>query len=55
MPLSLLSKATKLFYKVASVNLFKHRNFQYDIIIWAVGWYCKCGISYRELEDMLCE
>ena len=24
-------------------------------MIWAVGWYCKYGISYRELEDMLCE
>jgi len=37
------------------VNLFKHRHFQYDIIIWAVRWYCKYGISYRELEEMLCE
>jgi len=37
------------------MNLFKHRHFQYDIIIWAVRWYCKYGISYRELEEMLCE
>jgi transposase-like protein len=38
-----------------SVNLFKHRYFQHDIIIWAVRWYCKYGISYRELEEMLSE
>ncbi len=37
------------------MNLFKHRHFQYDIIIWAVRWYCKYGISYRELEEMLFE
>jgi IS6 family transposase len=37
------------------VNLFKNRHFQYDIIIWAVRWYCKYGISYRELEEMLSE
>jgi len=37
------------------MNLFKHRHFQYDIIIWAVRWYCKYGISYRELEEMASE
>ncbi len=37
------------------MNLFKHRHFQYCIISWAVGWYCKYGISYRELEEMLSE
>lgn len=37
------------------MNLFKHRHFEYDIIIWAVRWYCKYGISYRELEEMLGE
>lgn len=35
------------------MDLFKHRHFKYDIIIWAVRWYCKYGISYRELEEML--
>ncbi len=35
------------------MNLFKHRHFTNDIIIWAVRWYCKYGISYRELEEML--
>jgi IS6 family transposase len=37
------------------VNLFKNCHFQYDIIIWAVRWYCKYGVSYRELEEMLSE
>lgn len=37
------------------MNVFKHRHFEYDIIIWAVRWYCKYGISYRELEEMLGE
>ena len=37
------------------MTLFKYRQFSYDIIIWAVRGYCKYGISYRELEEMLCE
>ena len=37
------------------MNLVKYRHFPYDIIIWAVRWYCKYGISYRELEEMLGE
>jgi hypothetical protein len=35
------------------MNPFKGRNFQRDIILWAVRWYCKYGISYRELQEML--
>jgi len=34
------------------MNLFKGRHFKYEIIIWAVRWYCKYGISYRDLEEM---
>jgi len=37
------------------MNLFKHRHFEHEIIIWAVRGYCKYGISYRELEEMLGE
>ena len=37
------------------MNIFKRRHFKYDIIIWAVRWYCKYGISYRDLEEMLLE
>jgi transposase, IS6 family len=34
---------------------FKWRHFEGEIILWAVRWYCKYGISYRELEEMLSE
>ncbi|ACE05894.1 hypothetical protein Aasi_0485 [Candidatus Amoebophilus asiaticus 5a2] len=37
------------------MNIFKRRHFKYDIIIWAVRWYCKYGVSYRDLEEMLSE
>ncbi|SXJ87629.1 transposase for IS26 [Klebsiella pneumoniae] len=37
------------------MNPFKGRHFQRDIIRWAVRWYCKYGISYRELQEMLAE
>ncbi len=29
------------------MNPFKGRHFQRDIILWAVRWYCKYGIKYR--------
>jgi transposase-like protein len=35
------------------MNDFKGRHFKGEIILWAVRWYCKYGISYRELEEML--
>jgi len=34
---------------------FKWRHFRGEIILWAVRWYCKYGISYRELEEMMSE
>ena len=35
------------------MNDFKGRHFEGAIILWAVRWYCKYGVSYRELEEML--
>lgn len=29
---------------------FKWRHFQGDVILWAVRWYCRYGVSYRDLE-----
>ena len=29
--------------------------FRVKIILWAVCWYCRYGISYRELQEMLAE
>ena len=34
---------------------FKWRHFRGEIILWAVRWYCRYGISYRELEEMMAE
>lgn len=34
---------------------FHGRHFQGESILWAVRWYCKYGISYRELQEMLAE
>ncbi len=34
---------------------FKWRHFEGEIILWAVRWYCRYGISYRDLEQMMVE
>src|SRR3546814_11358915 len=34
---------------------FKWRHFQGDVILWAVRWYCRYPISYRDLEEMQAE
>src|SRR3546814_8207905 len=34
---------------------FKWRHFQGDVLLWAVRWYCRYPISYRDLEEMLAE
>lgn len=34
------------------MNPFKGRHFQRDIILWAVRWYCKYGISYLALASL---
>ncbi|MEM9765302.1 MAG: IS6 family transposase [Pseudomonadota bacterium] len=34
-------------------DAFKGRHFRGEVILWAVRWYCRYGISYRELEEML--
>ena len=37
------------------MNDFKWRHFRGEVILWGVRWYCKYGISYRNLEEMLAE
>ncbi len=34
---------------------FKWRSFQGDVILGCTRWYCKYGINYRELEEMMLE
>ena len=31
---------------------FKGRHFGGEIVLWAVRWYCRYPISYRDLETM---
>ena len=35
------------------MNDFKWGHIRGEIILWGVRWYCKYGISYRSLEEML--
>jgi transposase, IS6 family len=35
--------------------LFKRRRFPVEIILLCVRWYCKYGISYRDLAEMMSE
>jgi len=37
------------------VSEFKGRHFPGEIVLWAVRWYCRYGISYRDLEEMMTE
>ena len=34
---------------------FKRRHFEGEIVLWAVRWYCRYGVSYRDLEQMMGE
>ena len=34
---------------------FKWRHFSGEIILQCVRWYCKYGISYRKLEEMMAD
>lgn len=37
------------------MNDFKWKRFRGEIILGCVRWYCKYGISYRDLEEMMLE
>ena len=37
------------------MSIFSGRHYPREVILWAVRWYCRYGISYRELEEMLTE
>src|SRR6266536_90929 len=36
-------------------NLFKWRHFKAEIILLCVRWYLRYPLSYRDLEEMMCE
>ena len=37
------------------MSLFKRRRFPVEIILLCVRWYCKYGVSYRDLAEMMSE
>lgn len=37
------------------MGIFSGRHYPQDVILWAVRWYCRYGVSYRDLEEMLSE
>jgi transposase-like protein len=37
------------------LSIFKRRRFPIEIILLCVRWYCKYGISYRDLSEMMQE
>ena len=37
------------------MSIFSGRHYLKDVILWAVRWYCRYGVSYRDLEEMLTE
>ena len=37
------------------MSLFKRRRFPVEIILLCVRWYCKYGISYRDLAEIMQE
>jgi len=41
--------------KVGCDGRFQRAAFYRRVILWAVRWYCRYGISYRDLEEMLAE
>jgi IS6 family transposase len=38
-----------------AMSAFKGRHFEGKIVLWAVRWYCRYGISYRDLERIMGE
>ena len=37
------------------MNDFKGRHFEGEVVLWAVRWYCRYPVSYRDLESMMTE
>jgi hypothetical protein len=37
------------------VSDFKRGHFEGEILLWALRWYCRYGVSYRDLERTMGE
>ena len=33
------------------MNDFKRRHFEGEVVLWAVRWYCRYAVSYRDLTQ----
>ena len=42
-------------FPMSAPSLFKWRHFLPDVILLNVRWYCRYGLSYRDLEEMMAE
>ena len=40
---------------IRAMGIFSGRHFPREVILWAVRWYCRYGVSYRDLEEMMTE
>ncbi len=40
---------------MSNASPFKWRHFQAKIILLCVRWYLRYSLSYRDLEEMMCE
>lgn len=38
-----------------AMSAFRGRHFEGEIVLWAVRWHCRDGVSYRDLEQMMGE
>ena len=53
--IALMSERAPEFSARLLMSDFKWRHFQGEVILWAVRWYCRYGVSYRDLEQMMAE
>jgi transposase-like protein len=53
--IALMSESAPKIFSETLMSDFKWRHFQGEVILWAVRWYCRYGVSYRDLEQMMGE
>jgi transposase-like protein len=53
--IALMSERTRRFSARLLMSDFKWRHFQGEVILQAVRWYGRYGVSYRDLEQMMGE
>ncbi len=41
--------------ETAELDEFKGRHLTGEVVFWAVGWYCRYGVSYRDFEQIMAD